>query len=212
MSSNADVGKFLNQLSGGGFRPNRYEVNFTFPKAINEITKYTPNEQIYPEGADATRAKANNITNLQAIKDHVSFMAKGTKIPSMQIGEIELPYKGRKLKVNGDVTLDDWEVTLIMDSNGKSRGLFEFWMEAMLGVYTNTTSRSLMNPANYMGTATVRALGRDDELEAIYVLSDIYPKNVGEIALAWDSNDQVAEVNVTFAVNNVRSRYTKPLA
>ena len=43
------------------------------------------------------------------------YHCKGTSIPASTIGNIDVPYLGRQLKVPGDRTYADWTVTLFND-------------------------------------------------------------------------------------------------
>ena len=125
------------------------------------------------------------------------FHCKGTSLPASTIGNIDVPYHGRQLKVPGDRTFADWTVTVFNDSGMIIRGYFEEWMAKMQSHEENTSS--LSNP---YGRGQVYQLNREGGMMRSYIISSMYPTEVAAIDLAWDSNDAVEEYAVTFAVNH----------
>lgn len=170
----ASINDFLANFSGGGFRPNRYEVQLTFPTAVNFAT-------------DASR--------------QIQFTCKTSAIPGSNMGVIDVPYKGRNLKVAGDKVWDDWNVSIMLDSNMLTRSVFEQWHNLILGFETNVASPGMQNPANYYANATVNLLDREDKVIKTYLVDGMFPMLVGEVALGYDQNDMVAEQPVTFSIN-----------
>ena len=126
------------------------------------------------------------------------FHCKGTSMPASTIGNIDVPYRGRQLKVPGDRTFADWTVTVFNDSGMYIRGVFEEWMAKMQDHWENKQDMS-MTP---YGKATVTQLRRDGGSERTYNITSMYPTEVAAIDVAWDSNDAVEEYAVTFAVNH----------
>ena len=125
------------------------------------------------------------------------FHCKGTSLPASTVGNIDVPYHGRQLKVPGDRTFADWTATIFNDSGMIIRGHFEEWMAGMQAHEENTSS--LSNP---YGSATVTQLARNGGDMRSYHITSMYPTEVAAIDLAWDSNDAVEEYAVTFAVNH----------
>lgn len=132
----------------------------------------------------------------------LEFLGKGTSIPSSVIGNIDVPYRGRQLKVPGDRTFEDWTVTILNDPNWQNRSFFERWMD---GIQDHTFPARNVNATSVYGTGTVRQLGRNGGTIATYIVEDIYPVNLAAIELDFSTNDTAEEFAVTFAVNNWRS-------
>ena len=124
------------------------------------------------------------------------FHCKGTSMPASTIGNIDVPYKGRQLKVPGDRTFADWTVTVFNDNGMVIRGLFEDWMASIQKHERNIGTN------NAYGSAYVRQRDRNGNVMYTYNITSMYPTEVAAIDLAWDSNDAVEEYAVTFAVNN----------
>ena len=128
---------------------------------------------------------------------NIEFLCKAAQLPASTIGNIDVPYKGRQLKVPGDRTFADWTVTVFNDSDMYIRGVFEEWMAKMQDHWSNKADN--MNP---YGKASVTQLRRDGSDIRTYNITSLYPTEVAAIDVAWDSNDAVEEYSVTFAVNH----------
>ena len=119
------------------------------------------------------------------------------------------------MKVAGDRTFDTWTVTIINDENFQLRTAFELWMNSMSKLENNTGAT---NPASYMANAFVHQLGRgaSQGRESTqnsdttggsgitplrsYKFNDIFPTNVAQIDLSYDSTDTIEEYTVEFQV------------
>ena len=183
------ISEFKNKLTGGGARPNLFEVELAFPSDSQlQLT--------LPEGA----------------KDFDRFMVKGAALPASNIGPIEIPFRGRILKVAGDRTFDTWTVTIINDTGFLLRDRFERWMNH---INRHEDASGLVNPSSYMVDAHVSQLGRGQVKEATtnnattadqtplrtYTFKDIFPTNISQIDLSYDTGDTIEEFTVEFQVN-----------
>ena len=186
MAETRTLSQFKSKLIGGGTRPNLFEVSIpTFPTAIAEA---------WSPGDDAE----NGI---------FKFLCKATALPASNLGSIEIPFRGRTLKVAGDRTFDDWTVTIINDEDFKLRTAFERWSNVMSRLDDAT---GVTNPTSYMTDAFIQQLGRGPEVGAAtnnggntsilrsYKFFDVFPVTVGEVALSYDSTDTLEEFDVTF--------------
>ena len=131
------------------------------------------------------------------ISNKLEFHAKGTSIPASTIGNIDVPYQGRQLKVPGDRTYADWTVTVFNDEGMSLRHQFEHWM---MKIQNHGTNYQEVGYASLYGDGTVTQLNRKGSAVSSYSIN-MYPTEVAAIDLAWDSNDAVEEYAVTFAVN-----------
>ena len=127
------------------------------------------------------------------------FLGKAASIPASTIGNVDVPYRGRQLKVPGDRTFEDWTLTVFNDGEWSARSYFEKWMQVLQGHRTPVRS---VSATDVYGNAVVQQLSRTGNAIATYVMEDIYPTNVAAIDLGFDTNDSVEEFQVTFAVNN----------
>ena len=139
-----------------------------------------------------------NITHNVGLGE-IEFLCKGAQIPASTLGNIDVPFRGRQLKVPGDRTFADWTVTVLSDPTFGTRGGFEEWSGK---INHHAANVSTLNYTSLYGQATVIQLGRSGNAIRAYKLHDIYPIEIGAIDLAMDTNDTVEEYTVTFAVNN----------
>lgn len=174
---------FKAQLTGGGARPNLFEVSITYP--ISLITTSTFTQTIdKPTGTTPT-------------DDLLVFMVKAAALPASNITQVEIPFRGRTLKVAGERTFDTWTMTVINDVDFKIRTSFEQWMN---GISRIADGSGATNPSNYQQSAEVRQLNRAGEAVRKYKFYGIFPTNVSQIDLSMDSTDTIEEYTVEFQV------------
>ena len=153
-----------------GVRPNMFQVDITFPGTVE---------------ADQTL---------------VSYMCKSAALPASNIGVIEVPFRGRTVKIAGDRTFDNWSATFINDKEMKSRSYFEQWLNQINTHKANTGD--IQDPTAYGRSVVIRQLEKDNspagsELRS-YKLWYAFPISTSAIDLAYDSNDQIEEFSVEF--------------
>jgi len=186
MATTKTLRDFKSKLAGGGARPNLFEASInSFPTAIQEAWD----------------------NSSEAEGGAFKFLCKSTALPASNLGSIEIPFRGRTLKVAGDRTFDDWTVTIINDEDFRLRTAFERWSNVMSQLDDAT---GVTNPTSYMTDAFIQQLGRGPEAGAAtnnggnssilrsYKFFDVFPVTVGEIALSYDTTDALEEFDVTF--------------
>ena len=164
------ISDFKSKLTGGGARPNLFEVALAFPGI----------------------APADN-----NVLDKARFLVKAAALPASNVAPIDVPFRGRILKIAGDRTFDTWTVTVINDTDLAIRGAFEKWMNAINNV-ADATGES--NPLNYKSDAYVFQLNREGETIRTYRFYDVFPTNVSQIELSYDSSDTLEEFTVELQV------------
>ena len=201
MSTLRTLSKFQSKLQGGGARPNLFEVQIPdLPAAAKDSTPGAT------WGSDE--------------QENFSIMCKAAQLPASTIASIDVPFRGRTLKVAGDRTIENWSITVINDEDFGIRDAMEAWMNAIAKLSNNTGA---VNPSSYMTDAFVYQLGRgyssgrystanstssDGEkvtpLKA-YKFLDIFPVSLSAIDLSYDSGDTIEEFTVEFAVQSFES-------
>ena len=152
------ISNFKSKLTGGGARANLFEVVLTFP--------------------DTSKPDSD-------VLDKARFMVKGANMPASNVAQIEVPFRGRVLKIAGDRTFDSWTVTVINDTDFAIRSAFERWMNTINRLSDNT---GLVNPADYQADAYVYQLDRDGSTLRSYRFFDTFPTQVGPIELSYDAS------------------------
>ncbi len=182
------ISEFKTKLSGGGARPNLFEVVIpSFPSGVNDAWD-------------------------QEEQRDFKFLCKAAQLPGSTVPAISVPFRGRILKVAGDRTFDDWTITVINDESFNLRTAFETWMN---GISKLDDGTGIVNPNSYMTDAMVRQLGRSSTAGSLdnngglgnenvvlrtYNFFDIFPTEVSAIDLSYDTSDTIEEFTVTFAV------------
>lgn len=191
MTTIKSLSKFKSALIGGGARPNLFEVKL-------------PN---LPTGIKSVQG---DVTGSLYDSENFSFLCKSAALPASNTNPIEIPFRGRTLKVAGDRTFDVWTVTVINDTDFKHRRAFETWMQ---NINQYSDHSGLTDPGSYMIDATVLQLGRgpvnkesgqgsggNADVIAQYKFKDIFPTNISAIDLSYDSSDTIEEFTVEFQV------------
>ena len=164
------IDQFKAKLVGGGSRPNLFNVNLQFP----------------------TGAKPGTGNN-----DADAFLVKAAALPASNIGPIDVPFRGRILKVAGDRTFDTWTVTILNDNDFVLRGAFEKWMNL---IQKHEDGTGLTNPSSYQKAAYVRQLDRNGNNLREYKFHGVFPTNISQMDLSYDSTDTIGEFTVELQV------------
>ena len=172
-------------LVGGGQRSNMFEVQVTFPAG------FQPKDFQNPVGGFDTT---------------MTVLCKAASIPASAIGEIPIPYMGRKIKVPGDRTFETWDTTIMNDENFSIRHALEQWLEAV-----EPHQGSLVNPgagsrrrvagqdgSQAKGTGLVRAFTHQGDLSAAYRMEGLWPMTIAAMDMDWDTTDTIQEYQVTW--------------
>ena len=165
------IEEFKAVLQGGGVRPTMFQVEMAFPEAVVVDPTQADNEGTY--------------------------LIKAAQLPASSVGFIEVPFRGRKLKVSGDRTFEDWSVTVTNDVTFGLRKGFEKWTELIQNMNFALGANELND---YFASAVVRQLDRDGNQLRAYRFEGIWPTAVDAIELSFDSTDTVEEFGVTFKV------------
>lgn len=161
------IDDFVAKLKGGGARPNLFRVIINYPSFAQGDVELT------------------------------SFMCKGATLPASTIGQILIPFRGRQLKIAGDRTFEDWDVTIINDTDFAVRNAMERWMNGINGHQLNT---GLVDPTAYQADLIVEQLDKDETVVKRYNLRGCWPSNISAIDLNYETTDTIEEFNVTFNV------------
>ena len=164
------ISDFKSRLSGGGARPNLFEVELAFPDAVSI---------------------ANDV--LQKSR----FLVKAAALPTSTIAPVDIPFRGRILKVAGDRTFETWTVTVINDTDFAIRSAFEKWMNVINRLSDAT---GINNPADYQQDAFIHQLDRDGSTLRTYKFFDVFPTNLSQMDLSYETTDTIEEFTVELQV------------
>ena len=171
--ASSNVSSFIQRV-GQGVKPNMFMVDVNFPSVLSK---------------SADDLETTNI------------MCKSAALPGSNLGVIEVPFRGRTVKIAGDRTFDTWTVTFFNDKDFKLRAFFEEWANKINTHEANTSELFVPNSSTgYTADLKVKQLEKDDtttgSILRTYTLFYCFPTNVSQIDLAYDSNDQIEEFTV----------------
>ena len=183
---NLNISQFVNAFAGGGVRTNLFKVTGLIP-----VDGFNGNQQL-------------------------SFLIKAAQVPASSLGTIEVPYRGRRIKLPGDRTFADWSITVISDSNYTLRSAFEAWSAKFNAHVDNITANDFIK---WMPTWAVTQLYRDGSPMRTYSFIGCFPSEVGSIDLSYENNDSIAEFPVTLNYSwweaagggEAKTSYTEPV-
>ena len=162
---------FKSRISGGGARPNLFEVELAFPGVVGV------------ENDALSKAR---------------FLVKAAALPASTVSPIEIPFRGRVLKIAGDRTFDTWTITVMNDIDFSIRSAFEKWMNLINNVNDNT---GIQDPEQYQADAFVYQLDRDGGILRSYKFYDLFPTNISAIDLNYETTDTLEEFTVEMQVH-----------
>ena len=177
---------FKARMVGGGARPNLFECELAFPP------------DSIPVG-----------TTEDVLSDKTRFLVKAASLPASTLGVIDIPFRGRNLKIAGDRTFDPWTITVINDSDFSIRTAFERWMN-LINKHEDNAGKN--DPVDYQTDAIVKQFGRalsngttPTTQSAVPVLKQykfygVFPTSVSDITLSYDSSDTIEEFTVDLQV------------
>jgi hypothetical protein len=160
-----------NGLVYGGARPSLFNVRLSVPQGIG-------------------------IDNVSVQK--FEFVCRTAELPASSVGEFDVPYFGRKIKLAGDRTFADWQVNVMNDEDFAVRSMFETWSNALNRLVSNVRDPALSRE-NYKSDLEVIQYSKDGEIIRSYAIIGAFPTEIGAISLDWDTQNSIETFPVTFS-------------
>lgn len=129
----------------------------------------------------------------------IEFLCKAANIPAGTLGEVIVPFRGHNLKLAGERTFEDWQITVINDVEFSVRSGLEAWQEEIQALDSGEGATS----TDYLiSRAFVEQLNKDDSVLARYEFFNMFPKAIGAIELSYDTVDALEEFTVDFTFSH----------
>jgi hypothetical protein len=170
-----NISKFRAALAAGA-KPNLFKVNLSLPTNVTDTGS--------------------------AITNNFSVLAKSAAIPALTVGIIEVPYRGRRIKLPGDRTYGDWTVTIVNDNKQTMRKAFDRWLAYINNPIATENIRSTQD-IDYKVDIDIAHLKINGLVSRNYKLVDAFPTDVSAIDLSYDTTDAIQEFSVTFLYSHV---------
>ena len=87
MAVRGTIDSFKSSVVSDFARPNLFQVDLSFPTEV--------------------------IANATGLSDLGKFTVRAANLPSSQMGIVEVPFRGRVLKIAGDRTFEPWTITIM---------------------------------------------------------------------------------------------------
>ena len=189
MAERGTIDDFKASVASDFARPNLFQVDLAFPSGI-----------------------INNASLVNLGK----FTVRAANLPSSQVGVIEVPFRGRVLKIAGDRTFEPWTITIQNDSGFALRNAFELWTAAIQAYNENFTAAAGLgdqdDSTGYFADMSVHQLARDikdgekPKVLKSYKFYNVFPSNIAAIDLDYGNNDAIEEFTV-----ELQTQYWTPL-
>jgi len=124
------------------------------------------------------------------------FLIKSASLPAHTIGTIEIPYRGRKVKIPSNITHEPWQINVIYETSDTDiRANFQEWIDDIqspkadlenLSEWGETWKVSLLDPVDH-----------DVINDSEFTLHGCYPSELGTVSLDTETTDSLAEFSVT---------------
>jgi hypothetical protein len=145
----------------------------------------------------------------------LEFMVTAASLPPFMIDPIEVPYFGRRIKVPGERTFQNWQTTIYNDEDFSLRNMFESWSNKMNSLVSNRYISSQNDLQDYKvngmlvfqygkaGPGPGSAIGASGDTGIIrgYEFHGVWPSQVDAIQLDWGRTNQIETFDVTFCLD-----------
>jgi hypothetical protein len=125
-------------------------------------------------------------------------MCQAAALPPASMSSIDVPYFGRKIKVAGERTFENWQLTIMNDEDFKVRSLFERWSNALNALESNVRGQGL-DQENYKADLDVIQYGKDGKRIRSYTIIGAFPTDISAIELNWNTTGSVETFTSTLA-------------
>jgi len=199
-----NIDQFRANLINGGARANYYLVRGQFPGTGSGVVNAAASAAgaIFGGGGAAGAGIAAGVAGAAAIgggnpNNQIQFLCKAASIPAVNLGEVTVPAPGgRVLKLAGDRTFDNWELTVYNDATFGLRNAFEKWSNLINDISNNIGPDSL---DGYGQNWAVTQLARDGSEVKTYQFVGCWPTAIGAINLSFDQVTAIEEFTVSIA-------------
>ena len=170
MAYNNSITEFTGKFANGGQRSHLFQVEGLFP----------------------TRAAGE-------AQEKIPFLVKAAQLPASTLGIIEVPWRGRKIKIPGDRTFAEWQITVLADTEGKLRNSFEKWSHIFNSHEGNSSLDELHTPfeVESMNDWQIKQLNRNGQPMKKYNFVGVWPSEVSSVDMSMENVDALTEFTVT---------------
>ena len=164
------INDFRSKLTGGGARPSQFRVTLEYPTSVIQT----------------------------GLSEKGTFLIKTATLPASTIQQIEVPFRGRMVKIAGERMFQNWQVVALNDNDFAVRKALEAWSSKILN---HGGTNGILSPVDYIRPLYVEQLDRNDNALRKYKFWNCYPVNVSDIQLDFGNVNAIEEYSVEFSVD-----------
>lgn len=128
-----------------------------------------------------------------------TFLCRAASLPAGVVNVVEVMTPGgRKLKLSGERTFENWSITVYNDTDMKMRTRFESWQQVCAGYNTPFAFDTISQYASAQQWK-VDQLDRSGGVMRTYQFFDVWPVNLAAIDLSFDEQSSIEEFTVEMA-------------
>lgn len=164
---------FRAALPGGGARPNLFEVML----------------------ADNPMGGSNAVAGTASSKS--TTLCKAASMPGSKVTSIDVPFRGRSIRVPGVREFDEtWTTTIINDTDFAFRRMIEEWMDNIASHDANIGEFDLTKLSTELSVYQLDH--KDGKRIRGYKFHNAWPSELSVMELAADTNDSIQEFDITW--------------
>ena len=186
-------------------RPNLFQVEVFAPPVLQDAITPQPGGVSGSTAEVLETSAGGSQLNAASANAFGTFLVKAANIPASVVGVVNVPYRGRQLKIAGDRTFEPWTVTIINDTDFAVRDSMERWLN---GINNHKANAGLTNPVDYQADLIVDQLDRDGNEIKTYNFRGAFPVNISNIELSYETVDTIEEFTVEFQIQYWESNTT----
>lgn len=174
----ASISDFKANLQGGGARANHFWVNLSMPGMVEN--------------------------QVEAARE-AQFLCHSAYLPASTLTDIPVLYQGRTVHLAGEREYSPWTVEIYNDIGFGIRDTFERWIEKM---QNGSGTNGELFASNYQSQMQVHQLDRNGKTLKSYNFINVFPTELGEIALSYDQGNAIESFSVNFIYDYWQSNTT----
>ena len=139
------------------------------------------------------------------------FFAETVNMPGMSIIPVDIKRQGLGTfdRRPSQPMVPDMTISFMLDSNGINLNFFQTWMQNIINFdYSKGENTSVKGAVpgeiyyrdNYVTTITIKTIDVASNTIITLECYECWPTLLGDVALGWDNNDQIARLQVNFAL------------
>lgn len=167
-------------------RPSQFRVHIIFP--ANSYIQSAINSAISNIASGAPTSPVGTY-------EQATFLTHIASLPSYNIQDIAVYYRGRPVHEAGELEYEQWTCTVYNSADFKLRTAIESWSNF---IHRPQYVQGETIPANYKSSVLIEQLDRNNNTLRVYKLIGAYPLNTGRIELNFQEGTTLETFEITW--------------